>query len=73
MLSKVLSSFFENLASLPDPLDPSEESRGLIKRESILVSNVFGYLGGEEDEKWVKQLLLVCMNSGSSGLASREY
>lgn len=52
LFSKVLASFVAHVAELPDNLEASDITRGLVKREALLISKALGILEGEEDEKW---------------------
>jgi telomere length regulation protein len=63
IFAKILASFFYNVTDLPDGLDSSKDSRGLIKRESFLLSRIFGSLGDEEDEKWDAIVLTLLMSN----------
>lgn len=65
VLSKALVSFLESLSKLPDDFDTSEESRGLVKREGLVLANVFGVLTGDEDEKWDAIIAGVLMRTHS--------
>lgn len=79
LFSKILASLLAHVSELPDKLEASDTSRGLVKREAFLISRVLGILGGEEDEKWssisatlltrtwsiVKARILVCWASVS--------
>ncbi|EJC98569.1 uncharacterized protein FOMMEDRAFT_113710 [Fomitiporia mediterranea MF3/22] len=64
LFSKALASFVSHLAELPDDTDTSDAARGLVKREAIVLSKIFGNLEGEEDEKWL---------SVSSALLTRTW
>ena len=50
--AKVLLSFFDSVTGLPDDFDGSEETRGLVKREALVIMLLFGVLEGSDDEKW---------------------
>lgn len=52
LFSKVLASSVAHVAELPDNLEASDITRGLVKREALLLSRTLGILEGEEDEKW---------------------
>lgn len=50
--TKILSSLFSHCSELPVHEDSSSQSRGLIKRESKVISNLLGFLDDSDDEKW---------------------
>lgn len=48
----ILSSLFANCSEMPVHEDTSDQSRGLVKRESRLMLNLLGTLDDALDEKW---------------------
>lgn len=48
----ILSSLFANCSEMPVHEDTSDQSRGLVKRESRLILNLLGPLDDALDEKW---------------------
>lgn len=69
VLGRVLLSFFDRPTGLSDDFDTSQEARGLIKREALLLMSIFGLLSGDEDEKWDAILSGLVMRSRPLGQA----